>query len=88
MLLQVKALLPRRSRNAPDHTLVLDLDETLVHCNTEPLEGHDFSFPVNFAGEDYEVFVRRRPYIEHFLSVMSKLFEVVVCLLLWLQHRC
>ena len=58
---------------------VLDLDETLVHCSTEVLPGHDFTFSVNFNGEDYTVYVRKRPYFEHFLSTMSKLFEIVVC---------
>ena len=58
---------------------VLDLDETLVHCSTEMLPGHDFTFSVNFNGEDYTVYVRKRPYFEHFLSTMSKLFEIVVC---------
>ena len=57
---------------------VLDLDETLVHCSTEVLPGHDFTFSVNFNGEDYTVYVRKRPYFEHFLSTMSKLFEIVV----------
>jgi CTD small phosphatase-like protein 2 len=75
---QVKAILPRKTRNAPSHTLVLDLDETLVHCSTEVLPGHDFTFSVNFNGEDYTVYVRKRPYFEHFLSTMSKLFEIVV----------
>lgn len=58
---------------------MLDLDETLVHCSTEELPGHDFTFSVNFNGEDYTVYVRKRPYFEHFLSTMSKLFEIVVC---------
>ncbi len=58
---------------------MLDLDETLVHCSTEMLPGHDFTFSVNFNGEDYTVYVRKRPYFEHFLSTMSKLFEIVVC---------
>ena len=31
-------------------TLILDLDETLVHCSTEPLEKYDAKFTVNFAG--------------------------------------
>lgn len=57
---------------------MLDLDETLVHCSTEMLPGHDFTFSVTFNGEDYTVYVRKRPYFEHFLSTMSKLFEIVV----------
>jgi CTD small phosphatase-like protein 2 len=36
-------------------TLVLDLDETLVHCSTEPLSGSDLVFPVVFNGIEYKV---------------------------------
>lgn len=59
-------------------TLVLDLDETLVHCSVEPVEKPDVIFPVDFNGATYHVHVKKRPHLDVFLSSVSKLFEVVV----------
>mmetsp|Transcript_768 Transcript_768/g.1066 ORF Transcript_768/g.1066 Transcript_768/m.1066 type:complete len:453 (+) Transcript_768:140-1498(+) len=59
-------------------TLVLDLDETLVHCSTEPIEFFEFSFPVVFNSIEYKVYVRKRPHFEKFLKRVSQMFEVVV----------
>jgi CTD small phosphatase-like protein 2 len=59
-------------------TLVLDLDETLVHCGVEPMEHTDFSFNVRFNGCDYTVYVRLRPHLREFLETVSQWFEVVV----------
>ena len=74
-----KICLPPKSeklRHLP--TLVLDLDETLVHCTVEPITNADLQFPVNFNGNRYDVYVRKRPYLDHFLEQVSKIFEVVV----------
>ena len=57
-------------------TLVLDLDETLVHCTVEPIAKADLTFPVAFNGAQYQVFVRKRPYLDFFLETVSKTFEV------------
>lgn len=59
-------------------TLVLDLDETLVHCTVEPVPDPDMVFPVEFNGVQYQVHVRKRPHLEEFLLRVSKMFEVVV----------
>jgi len=72
-----RARLPPKG-DTPKHTLVLDLDETLVHCSTEPLENAELTFPVMYGGKEYQVFVRRRPHFETFLKRVSQLFEVVV----------
>jgi len=58
--------------------LVLDLDETLVHCSVEPLEKPDIVFPVDFNGTTYEIYARKRPYLEYFLKTVSKQFEICV----------
>jgi TFIIF-interacting CTD phosphatase-like protein len=61
-------------------TLVLDLDETLVHCSvTEPADHIvDFTFPVQFHGETYSVHVKCRPYLQQFLNEVCQHFEVIV----------
>ena len=38
----------------PRHTLVLDLDETLVHCSVESIGQPDLTFPVTFNGFFYQ----------------------------------
>jgi hypothetical protein len=73
-------LLPRQTRACKQKTLVLDLDETLVHSTLEPCgaEGADFSFQVTFNGCDHMVHVRTRPHMQAFLERCAALFEVVV----------
>ena len=70
------SLPPSSSPGKP--TLVLDLDETLVHCTVEAIDKPDMTFPVNFNGVLYDVYVRKRPYLDYFLEVVSRSFEVVV----------
>ncbi|EGZ25142.1 hypothetical protein PHYSODRAFT_311755 [Phytophthora sojae] len=70
--------LPEKSRNAPKICLVLDLDETLVHCSVDEVKNPHMQFPVTFNGVEYTVNVKKRPHLEYFLKRVSKLFEIVV----------
>jgi len=74
----LRTLLPPRLPSDPKLCLVLDLDETLVHCSTEVLFPADLVFPVVFNNVEYTVFARKRPYIEQFLAHVASLFEIVV----------
>lgn len=41
-------LLPPKQEGVPEYTMVLDLDETLVHCVMEPIAHYDRKFTVGF----------------------------------------
>eukprot|EP00944_MAST-04C_sp_MAST-4C-sp1_P001798 g1798.t1 len=75
---RVKFALPPKENDAPRISLVLDLDETLVHCSIEPIPNADMTFPVNFNGVEYSVYVRKRPHFEHFLRSVCEKFEVTI----------
>ncbi|CAM9211963.1 unnamed protein product, partial [Hapterophycus canaliculatus] len=68
----------RKTRHGKELTLVLDLDETLVHCTVDPIVNPDHRFEVHFNGEEFQVYVRKRPHLDAFLEAVSELFEVVV----------
>ncbi|KAK9826488.1 hypothetical protein WJX81_005012 [Elliptochloris bilobata] len=71
-------LLPRQTRRCKRKTLVLDLDETLVHSTLDTCESPDFAFSVAFNGRQHTVNVKRRPHLAAFLEAAAALFEVVV----------
>lgn len=71
-------LLAPQTRRSRQKTLVLDLDETLVHSSLEAAEAPDFTFPVTFNGAEHTVHVRQRPGLLPFLERATQLFEVVV----------
>jgi CTD small phosphatase-like protein 2 len=73
-----RIVLPPKPASDKRMSLVLDLDETLVHCSVEPIPDADLRFPVVFGGAEYEVYVRKRPFLERFLARVAAQFEVTV----------
>ena len=58
---------------------MLDLDETLIHCNESTAAQGDVVLPIQFpTGEVVEASINIRPFCRQFLEKMSKLFEVVI----------
>jgi len=59
-------------------TLVLDLDETLVHSSFTYIPDADFIIEIELDGAVYKVYVRKRPGVDEFMRAVGKKFEVVI----------
>ena len=59
-------------------TLVLDLDETLVHSQFNQIKNPDFVIPVNIDGNVCNIYVQKRPGVDNFLKVMAQYYECVI----------
>ncbi len=62
-------LLPGKTPLCKPKTLVLDLDETLVHSCLEAHALADFTFPVHFNSHEHIIHVRQRPHLHTFMEV-------------------
>ena len=62
--------LPPISKNL-EYTLVLDLDETLVHSQFQQIKNPDYIIPVDIEGSICNIFVQKRPGVDNFLKAMS-----------------
>lgn len=51
-------------------TLVLDLDETLVHSSFKPIPNPDYIIPVEIDGRLVDVYVLKRPWLDHFMNTV------------------
>ena len=72
-------LLPKKSPEFKGKkTLVLDLDETLVHSSFVPFPKSDVVLDVNLEGVVYNIYVLVRPEAQEFIAEMAKYFELVV----------
>jgi len=71
-------LTPQTPRTVGKKTLVLDLDETLVHSSFKPIPNADFIIPVEIDNTIHQVYVLKRPGVDQFLKTMAERFELVV----------
>ena len=77
-LYEEEYLLPQKSlKFEGKKTLVLDIDETLVHSSFFPFQKNDLILNVNFDGIFYNIYVLVRPWAEQFIKNISKIFEVI-----------
>ena len=60
-------------------TLILDLDETLVHSSMNPFHKcADITLPLNFNGKKFFVYVLKRPFLEQFLTEMNLIYDIII----------
>lgn len=71
-------ILPMKTRKTPRVTLVLDLDETLVHSEMTPITNPDHIFKIRLNHDLYNIYVAYRPGLLAFLQTVCSAFEVVI----------
>jgi RNA polymerase II subunit A small phosphatase-like protein len=59
-------------------TLLLDVDETLVHSSFTPTDKADIVLPIDIEGRVCNIYVLVRPGCVPFIKEVSKHFEVVI----------
>lgn len=59
-------------------TLILDLDETLIHSSFESIKKPDFSILLPYENKSYLVKVYKRPYLDKFIQRISNLYNVYI----------
>ncbi|KAL6865202.1 hypothetical protein ACP4OV_016353 [Aristida adscensionis] len=73
------AALPPQPPPGGRRTLFLDLDETLIHSQTDPPPaGYDFTVRPVIGGQAVAFYVAKRPGVDAFLRAAAECFEVVV----------
>ena len=73
-----RAFLPKESEGGKK-TLILDIDETLVHSAFNSFyRQSDITLNINVEGMSHIVYVLKRPQVDEFINQVSKMFELVV----------
>lgn len=70
----------RLNSTTPDKrkTLVLDLDETLVHSSTDPIPDPDYVFTIETSEAQVPIYVLIRPGLQPFLERAKKNYDIVI----------
>jgi len=64
--------------NQKRKTLILDLDETLVHSTIKPVSHHHMTVDVLIDGVNCTFYVIKRPHVDHFLKKVAEWFDVII----------
>lgn len=70
-------LLGRQTKNVGKKTLVLGLDETLIHSVFSHEKDADFQYNLVSSGKVFTISTYKRPYLDKFIEHVSKKFELV-----------
>ena len=74
----ISYILPPKTNNDNKKTLVLDLDETLVHSGFSDFNPSDIILPIQIDDEIHNIHVLIRPGVNQFLSILSKFYEIII----------
>jgi Dullard-like phosphatase family protein len=58
--------------------LVLDLDETLIHCSFHPPAEYDFMVSVPVETQVFDAYIQKRPFVDEFIAKVINSFYVVI----------
>ena len=60
-------------------TLILDLDETLVHSSMNPFPDKvNIIMDINVEGKNYTIYAIVRPFVDEFLYEMSQYYDIII----------
>ena len=71
---RIKEPIPMKQKK----TLVLDLDETLIHSSFDSLKKPDFSLLLPFENKSYLVKVYKRPHLDEFIQRISNFYNIYI----------
>ena len=69
---------PQKDNVKGRKTLLLDVDETLVHSSFTPNDKAEIILPIDIEGRTCNIFVLVRPGCSQFIKEVSKYYEVVI----------
>jgi hypothetical protein len=73
----LKTMLPPQ-KDPTKPTLLIDMDETLIHSEVVPIPDFDFTKFIDFEAAKTDIWVRIRPFCELFLKILEPHFELIV----------
>ena len=72
-------LISNKSTITKKKTLILDLDETLVHSGFSQFKRKsDIILNINIDGINHIIYTLKRPFVDYFIKEMSKYYEIVI----------
>jgi len=69
---------PQKTDKFNKKTLILDLDETLVHSTPIPQKKYAMAMKAMIDGKSSYLYISFRPYVEDFLQKVCEMFEVII----------